>query len=145
MENSWKGLALVHGSKLLIYRTMPAPDRNQSDALSIRLIPDRYPLMLVLQGDHHLLAPRYRSTDIFSNTSCIFLSFLTQISLLLFTVNSWTGLAIVHGSRPTAYRTMPAPDRNQSDALSIGPIPDRYPLIVVQGDYQLLALRYRYT
>ena len=40
---------------------------------------------------------------------------------------------------------MPAPDRNQSDARSIGLFPDRYPLIVVlQGDYQLLAYRYNY-
>ena len=59
--------------------------------------------------------------------------------------NSWKGLALVHGSKLLIYRTMPAPDMNQSDALSIGPIPDRYPLIVVQGDHQLLALKFRYT
>ena len=48
VENSWKRLALVHGSKSLIYRIMPTPDQNQSDALSIGLIPDQYPLIVVL-------------------------------------------------------------------------------------------------
>ena len=45
----------------------------------------------------------------------------------------------MHGSKQAIYRMVPAPDRNQSDAFSIGRIPDWYPLIVVQGDYQLLA------
>ena len=81
MENSWKRLALVHGSKPLIYCIMPAPDKNQSDALSIGLIPDQYPLIVVLQGDYQLLAPIYRNTNIFANTSYILLPFLTQISM----------------------------------------------------------------
>ena len=40
---------------------------------------------------------------------------------------------------------MLVPGGNQSDALSIGPVPDQHPgMVALQGDYQLLAPRHMY-
>ena len=134
MEISWKWLAPVHGSK-------PADvtqnaGAGQEPVRCSQLQTDSRPVPA-----HHSTAGRLSVTgfkiwiniNIIINSSYLFLSFCTQIS--------WS---VIH-VKPLIYRIMPAPDTNQSDAPSIGLIPDRYPLIVeLQGDYQLLASSNRY-
>ena len=122
---------------------MPAPDRNQSDARSIGLFPDRYPLIVVLQGDYQLLAYRY-NYEYFKHISVFFYPDFTECDSRA-THETDRPEYMVANNRYTVHCMVPASERNQSDALTIGRVPDWYPLIVVQGDYQSLALRFRYT
>ena len=111
---------------------MPAPGRNQSDALWVRLLRGRY--LLITQWHcretttNWALVKRYR--------------WYRCTDTVLFMEKTWNGMVLVLGSNPLICQMMPVPDRNQSDALCIRPVPDRYPLILaLQGDCQLLAIR----
>ena len=85
---------------------MPAPVRNQSDAPSIGLIPDRYPLIVVLQGVYQLLASSnryiYRYNYEYFKHIC---HFLTQISLSVIH-GQLMKQALVYGSKQSIYHTL---------------------------------------
>ena len=89
-------LSVMHGN---LQHMMSVSYSYQFDTLGVRPVPEQYPPIIAMQGDHHFLVPRYRYT---------WVSFMKH---------SWNGLALVHGSNPLICHTMPGPVGNKSGAL----------------------------
>ena len=101
-------LSVLHGN---LQHMMPVSYSYQFDTLGVRPVPEQYLPIIEMQGDHHLLVPRYRYT---------WVSFMKH---------SWNGFALVHGSNPLICHTMLGPDGNKSGALCFRLIPGRIPAL----------------
>ena len=99
-------------------------DRNQSETKTLRLRRSQHRAGSRLVPAHCGIAGRLPVTgpkivDIHNK----YLLFLLRVQWMLFTKILWNGLALVHRSNPPIYHIEIVPDKDQSDALCVRPVP----------------------